>query len=241
MGLLVHTYLRGPWLTHRGVGRIFRKKCDEQKPACSRCCRASESCVWPTRDQLTDRRRRKIVAAEISVPETPPTTQSRAPTFAADDCEIQPSPETPSETGPLLPSPGLKSTISSDIELNLLQYFTDVYYERLLLPRAYPQFRDITGRVMHLALHQTSIMQVAVASAALHIYHTSGSAAHHQLALSFYGRGLHSLSQTLLLEDDLSDDDGHALGFTMSFLFIFAVGISGLPHGRCASAYIRGS
>lgn len=37
-------------------GRNRRKKCDEARPSCTRCLQSRRTCVWPTVDELTDRR-----------------------------------------------------------------------------------------------------------------------------------------------------------------------------------------
>jgi hypothetical protein len=38
------------------TGRSRRKKCDEKSPLCGRCGQSNRECLWPTRDELVDRR-----------------------------------------------------------------------------------------------------------------------------------------------------------------------------------------
>ncbi|KAJ2977207.1 hypothetical protein NQ176_g4508 [Zarea fungicola] len=123
---------------------------------------------------------------------------------------------------PLLPTPGPSTCIATEGDYSLFQYFVSIYFTKQLLPKASSRFQDVTLHVGRLALHDSPMLQIAAACAALHIHQTTGAPELHKMALSYYGKSMSHLSKELAQGKSLSKDKMDSLGFTMSLLYIFA-------------------
>lgn len=206
------------------LGRTFKKKCDEGQPFCARCIRAGTACTWPKSHELKDARVRKTTRIEQSV--TSRSTSSTNYEYGIDKAvsmDTAPTATTWTSFSSMLLAPRLVTTITSSNDYMLFRYFITVFFTKQLLPKACSHFQSVTLHVGRIALHDPPMLQIASACAALHMYQTSKTPELHRMALSYYGQSMSHLAKGLLQRESLSEDGLDSIGFTMSFLYIFAV------------------
>lgn len=207
---------RGPTLrTKTGcvTCRQRRKKCDEAHPACIRCISAQHDCVWPSPDQLKDRRNlsRKDLQPKL---------------IANDDRQdgaVQVLPRiVPNEVR-------LTDTVSEEcLQMVVGRHFIEDCYSLLLNSDSHPSFHDDWSQdIQGAMLSCTSLYYSVLANSASHLFLSDGKTQMEQRALAYYSRSLRDLGQILSLpsrEDPIRRND-----ILTSVVFLYLNGCMG--HG----------
>ncbi|KAK1658900.1 hypothetical protein BDP55DRAFT_593273 [Colletotrichum godetiae] len=166
--------------------RRRRVKCSEEKPTCRNCVASSRGCVWPSSNDMYDRRHR-----------------SRR---SCSDDRTLPSPSPRSEDSII----ALELRESPDLEQELTRHYFNVFLSVLLLPTVRESDLEGYGSQVMSMMHRSESVKCAVlAACASNKYMLQRSRKYHDAALGYYfravelvNRALHDLSATAKGPDD---------------------------------------
>ncbi|OQU99865.1 Fungal specific transcription factor domain-containing protein [Cladophialophora immunda] len=182
-----------------------RLKCGEerlgQRPCCRNCHIAGRKCLWPAPEDLYDRRHRchrDLLGASLD---------------QDDDRTLQ-----------VKSNPTIQTTIRSDQELGLFNYYLDSFLKVLMLPNAHPGFYSVYRSEMALfMLNSDSVKCAILACCASNRFMLSSDAQFHKTSIKYYSQAVKEVNQALAGLDFDRDCPGNSLLTTVQYLYINAL------------------
>lgn len=220
------------------IGRQRRKKCDEKSPICDLCSLSGRECIWPSADDLLDRRNahhcdsRHQIRRAKDKPQQLEYDTNDCPILALNNIPVQRA--VPSD---LLSTSSIDSICPMDLslqaglvhgistnhlELRISQHFSGNFFPLLLLPDCYRGFYDgWLTEIQQLMLTHKSLYYSVLACAASHIFLGDSVLEMHHIALSYYSQGVRELSALL---KNVSEYEHHdALLMSVILLYLYGV------------------
>jgi hypothetical protein len=182
-------------------GRHRRKKCDERRPACSRCAMSDRVCEWPSVRQLVDRR----YAAH------PRSRYGPADNIAVVSIQSEST---------------AREQLTIDLEVIISRHFIEKYYCFLLLPNCHRDFRDgWIVEIQELMATDESLRYSVLANAASHIHNMDANPGMQSVALQYYSKSIRGL--TTILDQASNPYLASCNGFLMSVMLLYLHGCMG--------------
>lgn len=127
-------------------------------------------------------------------------------------------------------NPTLRTTIASEQELELFNYYVNNYLRKLLLPNAHPGFYSgFRSDTALLILHCDSVKCAALACCASNKFMLSGDVRFRKIALKYYSQAVKEVNQALVGLHDKKNLPGNPLLSTVQHLYINAVSLTRIP------------
>lgn len=207
---------RGPTLRTKSgclTCRQRRKKCDEAHPACVRCISAQRDCVWPSSEQLKDRRnltRRTLESTLIENDNREDEAIELIPRIARSEVD-------------------LSNTVSEEcLQMVVGRHFIEHCYSLLINSDSHPSFHDDwSANIQDSMLACTSLYYSVLANSASHLFISDRTTQMEQRALAYYSHSLRDLSQIIALP--CRDDPNRRNDILTSVVFLYLNGCMG--HG----------
>ncbi|OHF02307.1 hypothetical protein CORC01_02300 [Colletotrichum orchidophilum] len=174
--LLVHvsSFVDGLGADKERAGRKRRVKCGEERPKCRNCVASGRGCIWPSSDDMYDRRHRfrRSCSNDRALP-SPSSCSEDSITYL----ELREPP---------------------DLEQELIHHYLNVFLSVLLLPTV--RERDLEGygsQVMSMVLRSESVKCAVLAACASNKYMLLRSRRYHDAALGYYFRAVELVNRAL--------------------------------------------
>lgn len=175
--------------------RDRRKKCDERWPICSGCDRNLLTCCW--RRGVTSPHSGSGQHRSTSVTQRPPKNQTTGFSDKEDNSAVESATNSAASLPNLLPlttvtarSPALRNTTDH----NLFAYCIDKLLPLMARPYVHPEYKRFPYHLT-IALHQPIVMDVLLASAAMHL--SEGNPHRELQAFKYYSSAIHMLLQKI--------------------------------------------
>ncbi|KAK7190481.1 hypothetical protein DPSP01_005292 [Paraphaeosphaeria sporulosa] len=166
--------------------RNRRKKCDEKTPACKRCLQSNRNCLWPTSEELLDRRFASHQRSRYALG------------LASEDQDILAKAFVGSSLVCRLSRPVVLGAISESLEGFLVRHFVQKYYRSLVLPNSHPRFaNDWISEMQRLMRDWKSVRYSVLCNAASNVHLIESNGQMQELALTYYSQALRGLSDYL--------------------------------------------
>ncbi|KIW62814.1 hypothetical protein PV04_10945 [Phialophora macrospora] len=210
--------------------RKRRKKCDDavRPSACDRCIKSGRACVWPTQDELLDRRHRRVSRTSKS--------PSPARSVESTDTIVQDADAAASGTGTNRLSSfvcreiGFRSDLfsstifQSDLEVDCFRHFVNGFLPLLLLSTGHPGFQsELVPELVEMLLGFDGLRNALLACGASHLYFLSGNSQMNEAGLRYYARAVSGINRTLTRIDWSRDDFNDAVLQAIIFLYIHGI------------------
>ena len=209
-------------------GRQRRKKCNEAlKPMrCERCIKSKRACVWPTPEDLIDRR--NVRGSKFSKSPSPSSS------IENEIREMKLAVAAPARPVPV-PSPffvcreiAFKSdlfnatTFKSDLEVNLFRRYVEDLQPLLLLPTTHPGFTaQLVPEEVDMLLRFDGLRDIILALGASHTHHRHiENAQLSEASIKYYSRAVSGVTRALHNIDWNYDDFDDALLLAVILLYI---------------------
>ncbi|KAH7122081.1 hypothetical protein B0J13DRAFT_156198 [Dactylonectria estremocensis] len=198
--------------------RKRRKKCDEQLPLCNACHLSGRQCLWPTSEDLLDRRFNSHQNSRHRA-----TRSQRAGSVATEDDHSRKtrseSVSVDSEHWILTESGAAHEVVARDLEVVISRHFVERFYGLLLLPKCHPGFHEgWLTEIQDLMVRHKSLYYSVLACAASHIHCIDSSSPMQELALRYYSNALKELSRFLARASQLENHNGLLMSVMLLYL-----------------------
>lgn len=192
-------------------------KCGEERPTCRNCVACSRECVWPSLDDLQDRRFR-----------------ARRSSSSGQSADCSPSPPTSPSPSSSSALPGCNSIVRiknrelPDIEHELTHHYLNVLITALLLPTVTEvDLEDYGSQVVGMMMGSDSVKYAVLANCASNKYMLSRNVRYQKAALVYYLKAIELVNHALLELGSSKKSPGDALLTTVVYLYLYNVsGIS---------------
>ncbi|KIW74046.1 hypothetical protein PV04_02114 [Phialophora macrospora] len=197
--------------------RRRRLKCSEERPCCRNCSSAERECTWPTTRDLYDRRHRSRRHLVDSSPE-----QGDTDSLEYDDTQAQ---QVSTKWNRVVQAnPTMRTTIRSEQELGLFNYYLDRFLRLVLLPRAHPGFYfSYRSEIAPLILHCDSVKFAILACCASNRFMFGKDVQFRENSLKYYSRAVKEVNQALAKLTSDHDCPGDPLLVTVQYLYIYTL------------------
>ncbi|KAH7263795.1 hypothetical protein BKA59DRAFT_466716 [Fusarium tricinctum] len=216
--------------------RQRRKKCDEKSPICDLCNSSGRECIWPSADDMLDRRNAHHCASRHQIrrakdkPQQLENDTNDCSILALNNITVQravPSDRQRREaTDSICPmdlslQAGLTHSVSTNhLELCISQHFSGKYFPLLLLPDCYRGFHDgWLTEIQQLMLAHKSLYYSVLACAASHMFLGDSVWEMHYIALSYYSQGVNELSVLLRNVSEYENHDALLMSVMLLYLY----------------------
>ncbi|KIV92421.1 hypothetical protein PV10_03721 [Exophiala mesophila] len=195
--------------------RKRKMKCDEVKPSCCNCSLSNRACLWPSVSDLYDRRNRRRFELESI------NSAGDSAHGCSDDLTLVDGIGLCASL--LRPSPQLQTSISSECENSLLNYYVDSFLSIILLPTTQPKdYSEFRSYTLVLALECESVKHTILCSSAANKFMLTGNDYFRQISLKHYAEALKSVNQSLASIDYSRESWADPLIVSVAYLYISA-------------------
>ncbi|KAF6794660.1 hypothetical protein CSOJ01_13609 [Colletotrichum sojae] len=186
--------------------RKRKVKCGEEKPTCRNCVGCSRECVWPSSDDLQDRRFR-----------------ARRSSSSSQSAAGSPSPPTsPSPSSVQSSIVRIKNREIPEIEHELTHHYLNVLITALLLPTVTEvDLEEYGSQVVEMMMGSDSVKYAVLANCASNKYMLSRNIRYQKAALVYYLKAIELVNHALLELGPSKRSPGDALLTTVVYLYLY--------------------
>ncbi|KAF6835323.1 fatty-acid amide hydrolase [Colletotrichum plurivorum] len=193
--------------------RKRKVKCGEERPTCRNCIGCSRECVWPSSDDLQDRRfrARRSSSSSQSASGSPSPPSSPSPSSVS-ACAVS------SQSSIIR----IKNREIPDIEHELMHHYLNVLITALLLPTVTEvDLEEYGSQVVGMMMGSDSVKYAVLANCASNKYMLSRNIRYQKAALVYYLKAIELVNHALPELGYSKKSPGDALLTTVVYLYLY--------------------